>query len=79
MPGNLDGDFLLVQQDKIKDVESKLRGIYYTDMLTIRNYQDPSKAFFSSRVFKDVFPGRQPDFVGTAPKPSPSPMPAKNP
>src|SRR5262249_14993069 len=61
MPPNLDGDFLLVQQDKIKDVESKLRGIYYTDTLTIRNYQDPSKAFFSARVFKDLFPGKEPD------------------
>src|SRR5215469_13274735 len=30
MPANLDGDFLLVQQDKIKDVESKLKGTYYT-------------------------------------------------
>jgi len=70
MPANLDGDFLLVQQDKIKDVESKLKGSYYTDMLTIRNYQDPSKAFFSASVFKDVFPGRKPDFVGSAQKPA---------
>src|SRR5262249_34126098 len=36
MPPNLDGDFLLVQQDKIKDVESKLKGTYYTDMMTLR-------------------------------------------
>ncbi len=79
MPGNLDGDFLLVQQDKIKDVESKLKGTYYTDTLTIRNYQDPSKAFFSAKVFKDVFPGKEPDFVGNAPKPAPSPAPAKIP
>jgi uncharacterized protein (TIGR03663 family) len=79
MPGNLDGDFLLVQQDKIKDVESKLKGTYYTDTLTIRNYQDPSKAFFRAEVFKDVFPGRKPDFVGNAPKPALSPAPAKVP
>ena len=79
MPANLDGDFLLVQQDKIKDVESKLKGTYYTDMLTIRNYQDPSKAFFSASVFKDVFPGKTPDFVGNAAKPAPSPAPAKVP
>src|SRR5215469_2797334 len=79
MPANLDGDFLLVQQDKIKDVESKLKGTYYTDTLTLRNYQDPSKAYFSARVFKDLFPGRAPDFIGTAPKPTPSPAPAKVP
>ena len=77
MPANLDGDFLLVQQDKIKTVESKLKGTYYTDMLTIRNFQDPSKVFFSADVFKDLFPGRKPDFVGGAPHPTPAASPAK--
>jgi len=75
MPANVDGDFLMVQQDKIKDVESKLKGKYYTDMMTLRNFQDPSKIFFSASVFKDVFPGKTPDFDGSAPKPTPSPTP----
>jgi len=79
MPPNLDGDFLLVQQDKIKDVESKLKGTYYTEMMTLRNYQDPSKIFFSANVFKDVFLGRKPEFVGGAQKPAPTPAPAKAP
>src|SRR5205809_5068339 len=79
MPANLDGDFLLVQQDKIKDVESKLKGTYYTDTLTIRNFQDPSKIFFSANVFKDVFLGRKPGFVGGAQKPAPTPAPQKTP
>ena len=70
MPANLDGDFLLVQQDKIKDVESKLKGAYYTDMMTLRNYQDPSKIFFSAKVFKEFFPGKAPDFVGNAQSPA---------
>jgi hypothetical protein len=67
MPANLDGDFLLVQQDKIKDVESKLKGTYYTDTVTVRNYQDPSKVYFKADVFKGIFPGRAPEFVGKAP------------
>ena len=71
MPANLDGDFLLVQQDKIKDVEAKLHGSYYTDTLTLRNYQDPSKLFLSAKVFKEFFPGKAPDFVGTAQKQAP--------
>src|SRR5881397_3720440 len=79
MPANLDGDFLLVQQDKIKDVESKLKGTYYTEIMTLRNYQDPSKIFFSAKVFKDLFPGKTPDFDGSAPKPSPSPSPGTSP
>jgi len=79
MPPNLDGDFLLVQQDKIKDVESKLKGTYYTEMMTLRNYQDPSKIFFSANVFKDVFLGRKPEFVGGAQKLAPTPAPQKTP
>jgi hypothetical protein len=67
MPANLDGDFLLVQQDKIKDVESKLKGTYYTDTVTVRNYQDPSKVYFKAEVFKGIFPGRTPEFVGKGP------------
>jgi len=74
MPANLDGDFMLVQQDKIKDVESKLRNAYYTDMMTLRNYQDPSKIFFSAKVFKQFFPGKAPDFVGNA-QPQPTQQP----
>jgi hypothetical protein len=75
MPANIDGDFLLVQQDKIKDVESKLKGSYYTEMMTLRNYQDPSKIFFSARVFKEFFPGKGPDFVGnTQPQQTPQPQ-----
>lgn len=73
MPANVDGDFLLVQQDKIKDVESKLKGTYYTEMMTLRNYQDPSKIFFSAKVFKEFFPGKAPDFVGTAQNQAPAP------
>ena len=79
MPANLDGDFLLVQQDKIKDVEPKLKGTYFTEMMTLRNYQEPSKIFFNATVFKDLFPGRAPEFVGGAQKPAPSPVPAKVP
>ncbi len=70
MPANLDGDFLLVQEDKIKDVESKLKGTYYTQMMTLRNYQDPSKIFFSAKVFKEFFSGKAPDFVGNAQSPA---------
>ena len=55
MPANLDGDFLLVQQDKIKQVESKLKGTYYTDTITVRNYQDPSKVYFKAEGLQRNF------------------------
>jgi len=81
MPDKLDGDFLLVQQDKIASVEAKLHDSYYTVPVTIRPYQDPSKAYFSAKIFKSFFPGRWPDFTGAAPaeKPSPGPSPSPTP
>jgi hypothetical protein len=67
MPQPLDGAFLLVQEDKIKQVESKLHNAYYTEPLRIRNYQEPSKLYLSAEIFKEFFPGRSPDFVGKGP------------
>ena len=64
LPSKLDADFLLVEQNRIKEVESKLHNAYYTEPLTIRNYQEPSKLYLSAEIFKEFFPGRSPDFVG---------------
>src|SRR5437763_1456666 len=79
LPEPLDGDFLLVQEDKIQTVESKLHDSYYTLPLTIRPYQDPSKAYFSAKIFKAFFPGKSPDFTGPTAKPSPSAIPTPTP
>ena len=69
MPEKLDADFLLVQQDKIEEIEKKLHDSYYTEWLTIRPYQDTSKVYFSPKYFERFFPGRAPDFIGKAAKP----------
>jgi uncharacterized protein (TIGR03663 family) len=68
MPDKLDGDFLLVQEDKIAAVEAKLHESYYTEPLTIRQYQDASKLYLNAKTFYRLFPGRVPEFVG---KPGP--------
>jgi hypothetical protein len=77
LPAKVDGDFLLVQQDRIATVEAKLHESYYTFPMTIRPYQDPSKAYFNAKIFKSFFPGRWPDFTGAEPTPAPSPSPSK--
>ena len=64
LPEKMDADFLLVQDDRITEVESKLHNSYYTEPLTIRPYQDTSKVYFDAQRFKDFFPGRVPDFTG---------------
>jgi hypothetical protein len=63
-PDKVDADFLLVQSDKIKDVEAKLTGAYYTEPLTLRQFQDPSKLYLSAKLFARFYPGKSPDFVG---------------
>ena len=67
MPQKLDAAFLLVEQDKVKQIESKLHNAYYTEPLTIRSAQDPSKLYLDADIFKEFFPGRLPDFVGKGP------------
>jgi uncharacterized protein (TIGR03663 family) len=64
LPDKLDGDFLLVQQDKIAEVEPKLHNSYFTEPLTLRQYQDPSKLYLSAKVFQSLYPGRTAEFTG---------------
>ncbi len=73
-PNPYDAAFLLVQEDRIPEVEAKLQDSYYTTPLTIRPYQDTSKLYFSARVFRDLFQGQAPDFV-PAPPAAASPVP----
>ena len=69
LPDKLDADFLVVQEDKIEEVESKLHDSYYTEPMRIRASQDASKLYLSARVFSGFYPGRVPDFSGKAAKP----------
>ncbi len=65
-PPTMDADFLLVQEDKVAEVESKLHDSYFTRPLTIRPYQDASKLYFRASLpeFKKFFPGQTPNFIG---------------
>jgi hypothetical protein len=66
LPAKLDAAFLLVQEDRIAEVEAKLHDSYYTEPLRIRAYQDTSKLYFSAKIFRGFFPGEPPNFRGTA-------------
>ena len=70
-PGKFDGDFLIVQEDRVAEVEKKLHEKYFTEPLRIRPYQDTSKLYLNAKTFRKVFPGRRPEFVG-APLPTPA-------
>jgi uncharacterized protein (TIGR03663 family) len=73
MPGEVDGDFLIVQEDKIEEVEAKLRETYYTEPLTIRPFQDPSKLYLNAKIFHKIYPGRVPNFSGKSAAAQPTP------
>jgi len=62
-PLSYDADFLLVESKKIIGVESNLKNKYFTENLTMRDSQDPSKAYFNYEKFKYLFPGRNPEFA----------------
>ena len=64
LPALLDADFLLVQPDRIEEIEPKLKNSYFVEPLTIRPYQETSKVYFDAKRFKEFFPGRSPDFIG---------------
>ena len=67
LPAKVDADFLLVQEDRIKEVEPKLHDSYYTAPLRVRAYQDTSKLYLNAKIFKEFFPSRGPDFTGKGP------------
>jgi len=49
-------------------------------MMTLRNYQDPSKLYLSAKVFKEFFPGKAPDFIAKPqPQQAQQPQPAQSP
>jgi uncharacterized protein (TIGR03663 family) len=73
-PGKFDADFLVVQEDRIAEVEKNLHEKYFTEPMKIRPYQDPSKIYLNARSFGKLFPGRVPDFVG---QPAAAPAPPK--
>ncbi|MDQ3199210.1 MAG: TIGR03663 family protein [Verrucomicrobiota bacterium] len=63
-PGKYDGDFLVVQEDRVAEVEKNLHETYFTQPMTIRPYQDASKLYLNARTFRKLFPNQRPDFVG---------------
>jgi uncharacterized protein (TIGR03663 family) len=63
LPDKVDADFLLVQEDRIAEIEAKLHDSYITMPLRIRSYQDTSKLYLSPKYFQQFY-HRAPDFIG---------------
>jgi uncharacterized protein (TIGR03663 family) len=79
-PPQMDGDFLLVEDSRVDEIEAALHDQYFTCPLRLRDAEDTSRLYLSVKKFRAVFPGRTPDFIG-APSPAPktpqaAPVPA---
>lgn len=60
-PDQYDGDFLLVEESRVKEAEKALHESYFTEPLQLRASQDPSKLYLNVRRFGSLFPNRVPD------------------
>ena len=62
-PKNLDADFIAAPDESTPEVEAGLTRPYFETTFRLRDGMGLCRAFFQYERFKDVFPGRQPDFV----------------
>jgi len=75
-PPKMDADFLMVDESRIDDIESKLHEEYFTSTFRLRDAEDPSKLYLNVKTFQSLFPGRKPGFI---PPKTPPPAPAATP
>ena len=61
-PKDLNADFIAVLDSDSADVEDRLTKKYFVETFRLRDGMDPCKAYFKYDTFKEVFPGKQPDF-----------------
>lgn len=59
-PEVIESDFVLADADHAADVESRLRGPYFSTRFRLREAQPECIAYFRSPTFAEFFPGEQP-------------------
>jgi uncharacterized protein (TIGR03663 family) len=66
-PEKLDADFIAVELDKAGDLEKRLKDRYFSANFHLRDGMDECRAYFRYETFRDIFPGRQPEFQPAQP------------
>jgi uncharacterized protein (TIGR03663 family) len=61
-PNKIDADFIAVEADKADELEKRLKDRYFTADFHLRDGMDACRAYFRYEAFRDIFPGRQPEF-----------------
>jgi uncharacterized protein (TIGR03663 family) len=61
-PDKLDADFIAVEADKADELEKRLKDRYFKTDFQLRDGMDGCRAYFRYETFRDIFPGRRPEF-----------------
>ena len=61
-PENLDADFIAVEEEGAGELEQRLKDRYFTENFQLRDGMGQCRAYFRFETFRDIFPGRHPDF-----------------
>lgn len=76
-PVDYRGDFLLVVEPRVAEMEKHLDAEYFREVVHLRPAQDALTLYFRASLFAPLFPGRQPEFHPSAhPLEDPAPPPA---
>ncbi len=65
-PADVDADFIAVDGSEFENLEYLLKHRYFVTEFRLRDGMDPCKAYFRYETFKDIFPGRAPEFEPAA-------------
>jgi uncharacterized protein (TIGR03663 family) len=65
-PSSVDADFIAVDGSESENLEYRLKQRYFVTEFRLRDGMDPCKAYFRYETFKDIFPGRAPEFEPVA-------------
>ena len=65
-PTKVDADFIAVDGSEFENLEYQLKNRYFVTEFRLRDGMDPCKAYFRYETFKDIFPGRAPEFEPVA-------------
>ncbi len=72
-PPTLDADFLIITEGRVDELERELRGVYFTERVTLRDSAEASWLYFSAEHFAALFPGREPELHPRIPLEEPLP------
>ena len=61
-PNKLDADFIVVDAGKAAELEKRLKDSYFSADFQLRDGMDECRAYFRYKTFRDIFPGREPEF-----------------